>query len=52
MLDGAYEILGDKVLTVVHSALTNLKYVEKGLLSHPCPWSTPLRSCSGWMRRG
>ena len=35
MLDGAYEILGDKVLTVVHSALTNLKYVEKGPVVSP-----------------
>ncbi len=35
ILDSAYKLLGDKVLTVVHSALTNLKYTEKGPVGSP-----------------
>lgn len=35
MLDGAYKLLGENVLTVVHSALTNLKYADKGPASSP-----------------
>ena len=35
ILNGAYELLGENMLTVIHSALTNLKYTDKGPTSSP-----------------
>ena len=52
ILNGACELLGENMLTVIHSALTNLKYTDsKPHELTQLVQNAFLRCCSGWMRK-